>query len=247
MPDLRAELSRLLDVFPQQLSKAPPETIFDREELARNEQFDAILRAHRKHRLDLPIEALRRSGAPTHNFDSMPPRRLAWFVPSLLASWLDPAVSFSISDLEEVCAGNTEFSEPESEALAAFFETALAAALETPLPSAREPDRALQDGLQVWSRHFPSAPLEVLRAAKALDVPLDPLVGQWARDPSPLAGDHLLEAVFDPTVASKHYLSDEAVADRLANAFFEATGEKQLRLSKAEKKVRLDIERRTDF
>ena len=99
----------------------------------------------------------------------------------------------------------------------------------------------------VWSLYSPSVPLDVLRVANALRVPLGPLVDQWATDPSPLALDHLLEAVYDPHIASKHYLSHESVAARLGEAFFEATDERQLRLSKAEATVRRNIARRSDY
>jgi hypothetical protein len=59
--------------------------------LVRNDHFDALLRAHKKDRLAIPIQALRATGAPYHGFDLVHPRRLAWFVPSLLASWLERA------------------------------------------------------------------------------------------------------------------------------------------------------------
>ena len=87
----------------------------------------------------------------------------------------------------------------------------------------------------------------MLRVAAALRVPLGPLVVSWAEDPAPLAVDHLLEAVYDPTVQAKHYLSHEAVADRLGAAFFAATGGRQVRLSKAEATVRRNIARREHF
>jgi hypothetical protein len=86
----------------------------------------------------------------------------------------------------------------------------------------------------------------VLRVARALRVPLERLVVRWALDPAPLALDHLLEAVYDPTVASKHYLAHEAVADRLDDAFFAAAGEQQVRLSKAEATVRRNLRRREE-
>ena len=258
---LRAALDGLLDVFPEHLAKPRPPTWFDAEALVRNDQFDAILRAHKKDRLEIPIQALRAAGAPYHGFALVHPRRLAWFVPSLLASWLDRAPGpadepFGASDLESIVNDATtpddedwEWTEAEAAALATFFEAALDAALATPLGPLRDPpiERPREDGIQVWSAHAPSVPLDVLRVAKALRVPLDPLLRQWALDPSPRALDHLLEAVYDPSVPSKHYLSDEAVADRLGEAFFGATGERQARLSKAEATVRRNIARRSDF
>lgn len=259
---VRASLVRLLDVFPEHLAKPRPPTWFDADELVRNDQFDAILRAHKKDRLAIPIQALRATGAPYHGFDFVHPRRLAWFVPSLLASWLDrapgPAIErpFGASDLESIVGDAAtgaddewEWTDEEAAALAAFFETALAAALATNLAPAREPEieRPREDGVRVWSLHSPSVPLDVLRVARALRVPLEPLVLHWATDPDPLALDHLLEAVYDTTVQTKHYLSYEPVADRLGAAFFEATGERQLRLSKAEATVRRNIARREDY
>ena len=144
------------------------------------------------------------------------------------------------------------WTDEEAEALASFFATALAAALATPLrepsePGDHESERPREEEVRVWSLHSPSAPLDVLRAARALRVPLDPLVQQWALTSTALALDHLLEAVYDTHVASKHFLSDDAVADRLGEAFFEATGERQARLSKAEVTVRRNIARRGEW
>lgn len=258
--DLRAALGRLLDVFPEHLAKPRPPTWFDAQELVRNEQFDAILRAHKKDRLAIPIQALRATGAPYHGFDLVHPRRLAWFVPSLLASWLDRAPGageqpFGASDLEAIVGDATtseaeawEWTDEEASALSAFFEAALGAALATPLAPPRTPEieRPREDGVRVWSLHSPSVPLDVLRVARALRVPLEPLVVQWALTDVELALDHLLEAVYDTSLASKHFLSHEAVADRLGAAFFEAAGERQARLSKAEATVRRNIARRED-
>lgn len=261
---LRGALEGLLDVFPEHLAKPRPPTWFDAHELELNDHFDAILRAHKKDRLAIPIQALRASGAPYHGFAFVHPRRLAWFVPSLLASWLDHApgptdAPFGARDIEAMIRDATDaeddawaWTDEETSALEAFFATALDAALATPLRAAREPEngspeRPREDGIVVWSLCSPSVPLDVLRVARALRVPVDPLVIQWAQDPSPLALDHLLEAVYDTEVASKHYLSHEAVAERLGDAFFETTGERQLRLSKAEVTVRRNIARRSDW
>lgn len=258
--ELRAALIALLSVFPEHLAKPHPPTWFDADELVRNDQFDAILRAHKRDRLALPIQALRASGAPYHGFDLIHPRRLAWFTPSLLASWLDRAPGsteqpFGASDLEAIVGDATivggdewEWTDDEAAALAAFFEAALAASLATPLAPLRKPavERPREDGVRVWSLHSPSVPLGVLRVAKAMRVPLEPLVVKWTLDPAPLALDHLLEAVYDTSLASKHYLSHESVADRLGAAFFEATGKRQVRLSKAEATVRRNIARREE-
>lgn len=250
-----------MGVFPEHLAKARPPIWFDADELVRNDHFDAIVRAHRRDRLALPIQALRATGAAYHGFDRMHLRRLAWFVPSLLASWLDRAPgpgteAFGAADLEAILGGTTiaegdegEWTEEEAAALAAFFEVALDGALATPLAAARTPEieRPREDGVRVWSLHSPSVPLDLLRVARTFAVPLEPLVVRWALDPAPLALDHLLESVFDTTLPAKHYLSHEAVADRLGDAFFEASGERALRLSKAEATVRRNIARRGEF
>jgi hypothetical protein len=226
--ELDAALRGLLDRFPEHLEKAH----------RRIDQFDAIVRAHKGNRLEIPIQALRRADS---GFEGMSAHRLAWFVPSLLAAWL--AHEIEAAELEAIVAEWAPTDE-EAEALAAFFEAALDAALATPLRPARAThERPLEDGVRIWSLHAPSIPLEVLRIARALSIDLEPLVVHWAF----VDDEHLLEAVFDPTVASKHYLAHEAVADRLGAAFFEATGERQLRLSKAEKTVRRNIARREDF
>ena len=258
--ELQAALLVLLDVFPEHLAKPRPPMWFDADALARNNQFDAILRAHRKDRLAIPIQALRAAGAPYHGFDLIDPRRLAWFVPSLLASWLRRAPGageepFGARDLEELVGAavpeegdDWAWTCEEEAALGSFFEIALDAALATSLPPPRAPPvaRPHEDGVRVWSLHSPSVPLGVLRVGKALRTPLEPLVIQWSLDASSLALDHLLEAVYDTTLPSKRFLSEEAVADRLGAAFFEATGERQLRLSKAEATVRRNIARRED-
>jgi hypothetical protein len=254
--DLRAALAGLLAVFPEHLAKTRAPAPFEADEMAQNELFDAILRAHRRDRLALPVQALRAAGAAHHGFDRMHLRRLAWFVPSLLASWLDRApgpgdAPFGVGDLEAILGGanvddDEGWTDDEAAALEAFFTAALDAALATPLGPARTTgaERPREDGVRVWSLHSPSAPLEVLRAARALGVPLESLVVRWALDPAPLALDHLLEAVYDTTMPSKRYLAHEAVADRLGEAFFEASGERALRLSKAEATVRRNIKRR---
>lgn len=257
---LHAALRALLEVFPEHLAKPPPATWRGLEPLERDEQFDAILRAHKRDRLAIPVQALRATGAPYHGFERMPPRRLAWFVPTLLASWLSRAPGsasepFGAGDLEEILENAATddgedggFTADESTALASFFEIALDAALATPLREGRAPapERPLEDGVRVWSVHSPSVPLDVVRVARAFGVDSDDLLVRWALDDTALALDHLLEAVFDASIASKHYLSHEAVADRLAAGFFTAAGERQIRLSKAEATVRRNIRRRQD-
>jgi hypothetical protein len=157
---LRASLVGLLEVFPEHLAKPRPPTWFDPEEIVRNDQFDALLRAHKKDRLAIPIQALRATGATYHNFDLIHPRRLAWFVPSLLASWLDRAPGrtpeIGARDLDSIVGDATivdedwESTDDEAAALASFFEAALAAALATELAPARAPDleRPLEDGVR---------------------------------------------------------------------------------------------------
>ena len=255
---LRSALERLLDVFPQHLPKPQHPTWFEPRELAQNEQFDAILRAHKKDRLTIPIEALRATGAGHHGFELLHPRRLAWFVPSILASWLDGAPSrtgevFGADEIEQIIADVADddwaWTSAEAAALEAFFVVALDAALATPLRPAHEPTypRPLEDGVRVWSVHSPSVVLDVLRVARAFRISIGPLVYRWTIDPAPLALDHLLEAVYDTFIPAKHLLAWESVADRLGAAFFGATGERQARLSKAEATMRRNVARRDDY
>ena len=258
--DLRAALCDVLAAFPEHLAKARPTVPFEAEEMAQNELFDAIVRAHKKDRLGLPIQALRVAGAPAHGFSHMHLRRFAWFVPALLASWIDAApgpssAPFGPGDLETMLADvdtdheDGAWTDEEAASLEAFFDAALVAALATALSPERAParERPAEDGVRVWSLRSPSAPLEVMRVARAFGVPLEPLVIQWALEPTEQALDHLLEAVFDTEIASKHFLSHEAVADRLGEGFFEASGERAQRLSKAEATVRRNIARRGDY
>lgn len=252
---LRAALQHLLEVFPEHLPKPHHRAWPEARDMVRNEQFDAILAAHRRDRLGLPIEALRATGGPHHGFELLHPRRFAWFVPSILASWLDGAPSrdndaFGAAEIEAIAAGVADddwgWSSDEDEALADYFARALDAALATKLRAAREPTapRPLEDGVRVWSLHSPSVPLDVLRVARALHVPLEPLADQWAADPTPLALEHLLEAVYDTLVPAKHLLAWTSVAERLADGFFASTGERQTRFAKAEAAVRRNIARR---
>ena len=251
---IREALLAVASTFPEHLAKSQPPTWFEPTEMAQNELFDALVRAHKKDRLAMPIQALLRAGAPHHNFELMLVRRLAWFVPSLVSAWLDrPGGDLPSADLERIFASTAEvegpywaWTEEEEGALATLFGAALDAALATPLPPPCAPDRPLEDGVQVWSFHAPSVPLDVLRAAKALHVDLDPLVLAWVNEESALALEHLLEAVFDPTFPAKRVLAYEPVADRLGDAFFEATGERAVRFSRAEVHVRRWIARRED-
>lgn len=248
MSALRGALLDVLEVFPEHLPKSRPW----------NDRFDAILRAHKRDRFTIPLQALRATGIDHDAFHDIPPRLFAWFVPSLLASWLDQApgpaeAPFGPADIEEMVT-ELDWTDEELFALDSFFDIALDAALATPLRPARAPDneRPLEDGIRVWSLHSPSVPLEVLRVARALGVDTEALVVKWALALEPLAVDHLLEAIYDTTIAAKHYLAHEAVADRIGEAFFEASlekenGERQLRLSKAEATVRRNIKRREDF
>jgi len=257
---LSEALGRVLRVFPEHLAHARPPTSFEPEEIAKNHHFDAMVRAHKKDRLALPVQALLWTGAPYHNFERMHARRLAWFVPSFLAAWLARAegaggerlLPGDIARIVESTMGveghDALWSEEEAATLDTFFQAALDAALATPLPPARADlvERPLKDGLHVWSRHAPSVPLEVLRCARALIVPTEPLVLAWVGRRDALALDHLLEAVFDPTTPAKRYLAHEPVADRLAEAFFAGRGERAVRLSKAENHVRRWITRREE-
>lgn len=251
---VRQALATVARVFPEHLAKPQPPTWFEPHEIAQNEQFDAIVRAHKKDRLALPIQALLRTGATYHNLDQMHLRRLAWFVPSLLAAWLDrdetavdaDEISRIFESTALVEGAYWAWTEDEAAALADFFGGAIHAALATALPPERAPARPPENGLHVWSRHAPSVPLQILRLARAMHVAEEPLVSAWVDEETPLALEHLLEAVFDPTVAAKRYLAHEIVADRLADAFFAATGDRALRLSKAEVHVRRWIARRED-
>lgn len=259
-------LAVVLGTFPEHVDKPKHPTWFEPHEIAENELFDAIVRSHKKNRLALPMRAVLGVGAPYHGFSMMHARRLAWFVPSMLAAWLDRGVEWELSDfttydLERITAGTEivagdswAWTDEETAALATFFDAALSAALATPLraaspasAAARERARPREDGIDVWSRYAPSVPLDVIRAARALRVEIEPLVAAWVSAPSALALDHLLEAVFDPTVPAKRFLADERVADRLGDAFFTAEGERALRLSKAEVHVRRWIVRREDM
>ena len=249
---LREALHGVARVFPEHLAKSRTPTWFDPHEIKQNDQFDAIVRAHKKDRFTIPLQALVRTGSPYHNFELMHARRLAWFVPTLLAAWLDRAVSaFDIESIFESTAivegDHWTWNDDETAALESFFEAALDAALATRLPPPSEPGRPLEDGLQVWSFHAPSVPLDVLRVAQTMRIDIEPLVLTWANGEGGLVLDHLLEAVFDPTISAKHRLAHEAVAERLGEAFFDATGERALRLSKAEKNVRRWIERRAEW
>src|SRR5262249_50706578 len=145
-------------------------------------QFDAIVRAHEKERLAMPIAALEASGAPYHNFLFMHLRRLAWFVPSLLSMWLDaPPALTTIGPILRAAAGLEVDAwrwEPREEAaLGSFFDVVLRAVLATPVEAAA--GRAL----------------ETVRLAAAMHVSVTPLLETWMSERATLAEDHLLAAL----------------------------------------------------
>lgn len=175
--------------------------------------------------------------------------------PDVLAAWLERRIGandlrFGPDDIERIVGSTVEvegwlpWRQEEYDALQAFFAIALDAALATALPPPRPSGRPLEDGVAIWSEHGPSVPLEVLRVARALELPLEPLVARWVTEPSV---DHLLEAVLDPLTSAKRLLAEETVADRLGEAFFDAAGPRALRLSRAETNVRRWVARRDDF
>jgi hypothetical protein len=260
---LREELSRVHDAFPRHLEKALPPAWFDAEDMARNQRFDAIVRAHKNNRLELPIVAIQHEGTPYHNFSLMHLRRLAWFVPSLLAAWSRADSSFPFGRLRgreltsilastEIVEGpDWSWTTSEVAALSSFFEAALLAALATPLvraePASVRKLQALQDSGRVIEALELAADLDSTSAGRALEtldlaaamhVPDAPLADAWANEPTTLAEDHVLVALDDALPDRRPLLARASVADRLSHAFFEATGERAEKLSAAEALVR---------
>src|SRR5580704_15840966 len=99
------------------------------------ERLDAILLAHRSHRLTLPVEAVARlslghGSAMVHQ--SL--RRFAWFVPPLLAAALEPnefvaGLTRFATLAEEARRDAASFIATEVECLAGFFAASLDAIL----------------------------------------------------------------------------------------------------------------------
>lgn len=230
--ELATELHRLLAVFPRYIAKPITPTWFDPDEVRRNEQFDAILRAHKKDRLALPIAALQATGSTYHNFSWMHLRRLAWFVPSLLSTWLEevptPSDPFArttnavftieriLGDTAIVERHDWKWTSEEEAALASFFDAALRAALATPLETSA--GRAV----------------ETLRVAAAMHIPVTPLVEAWMNERTELAEEQLLAALTGQPWDARRLLVHEKTVGRLRDAFFGANGLRAARLSDAE-------------
>lgn len=247
-------LEGVLDAFPEHLAKPINPTWFDPDEVERNKRFDAIVRAHKHKRLRIPIAALLCEGAPYHGFDLMHLRRLAWFVPSLLAAWLEaapksPLGRFLASDVGRIFSdvdveGDAwTWTESEAAALASFCDAALLAALATPLrppPAGTEtiehaPGVALLEALLERQLREQGRALETIELAAALRVPIRPLVTRWMDDPRPDTLDHLV-APFRSIRADEaaRLLAYDAVDDRLARAFLDASGACAEEIARAE-------------
>lgn len=237
---LRAELEAVLAAFPPYAEKSASPTWFDPEEVAMNDRFDAIVRAHVKDRLRLPVVALSLEGAAYHNFLFMHLRRLAWFVPSLLAAWLAAPPAFPmgrftarsiariLQDTEIVEGKEWAWSPTEAAALASFFDAAISAALATPAP----PPPA--DPFDV----LPARAFETVQLAEIMHVPTKPLVEAWVRERTPLADGQLADAFDRDAHLAARLLLHGGFLDRLEAAFFASEGERAKRLSLAVELVR---------
>jgi len=237
---LRTELEAVLAAFPIHVEKSRPPTWLDPDEVARNDRFDAIVRAHVKDRLRLPVVALSLEGTPYHNFSLIHLRRLAWFVPSLLATWLDAPPAFPLGrftargmawifeDMEIVEGKGWAWNERETNALASFFEAALSAALATPAPP---PPADPFDTLPV--RAF-----ETVVLAEIMHVPTAPLVEAWVRERTAIADAHLAAAFDGDAHLASRLLAHGGFLERLETAFFASEGERASRLSAAVEMLR---------
>lgn len=232
---LRAELDAVLAAFPRYLEKSRAPTWFDPGEIAMNDRFDAIVRAHAKDRLRLPVVALSREGATYHNLSFTHLRRLAWFVPSLLAAWLEAPPAFLLGrfaatsikqffeDMEIVEGKVWGWNEGEAAALASFFDAALSAALATPgPPPPADPFDAL-----------PPRAFETVRLAEIMHVPTRPLVEAWVRDRSPISDAHAADAFDGDARVASRLLAHPGFLERLEAAFFGSEGQRASRLSAA--------------
>jgi hypothetical protein len=189
-------------------------------------------------------------------------RRLAWFIPSLLAAWLEagpryPFGRFNAADIARILSdtaiieGDTwAWTEKEAAALGSFFEAALLAALATPLRPAmpsEELERRRAGDLTGASAaasleadveremHELGRALETIELAFAMHVPIEPLVERWMAEPQREALEHLL-AGFRSARADEAagLLAFEVVGDRLAKAFLVASGPLADEIARAE-------------
>jgi hypothetical protein len=146
----------------------------------------SIVRAWKGRRLELPVQALLRESlghgsAMVH----CSLRRLACFLPALIAAWLRHPPEVSLGEvvllIQEAEAGEATYrrqspacwSAGERDALTAIFLAVLRAQLSSP----------------------ESDPCATLSGACALRVPADPLIEGWLEDETRTAEDHLLAAV----------------------------------------------------
>jgi hypothetical protein len=212
---LKAAVVRADDVFEKKLAR-PATLCMHCDSGGRHSpdrlRLDAILLAHRAHRLTVPVAALDHlqlghGSAMVHQ--SL--RRFAWFVPPLLAVTLEPdsfvAGLSRLGELaEEARRDDASFTAAEVECLAQFFSAALASITE--------------DG--------PVDELAaILAACGACGTETSELVAQWlagcARSPGGWAERRLLSAIDGPsnrrveralgTLAVRAYLESRALAE----------------------------------
>jgi hypothetical protein len=146
----------------------------------------SLVRAWKGRRLELPVQALLRESlghGPAVVHGSL--RRLAFFLPALIAGWLRDPSEVSLEELvqlvQEAEAAEATYrgrspacwSAGERDALSSLFLALLRAQLSSP----------------------ESDPGATLSTSCALRVPVDPLIEGWLEDRTRTAEDHLLAAV----------------------------------------------------
>jgi hypothetical protein len=266
---LRVALDAVDAVFPPYAEEGviDPWGVVYPEDLVAPRRVDGIVRAWKKRRLELPLEALGGFGTTANAvFVRYSLRRFAFFVPTLLAAWTAPSgvvetswlcglVGAARHDEELVRHEATRtWTGDELSALETFFDAALAAALGTDIvaPDAElDVVAAVMRQLRLGSvdrgstrRAVASVDVaeDVLLVAAAFGLSSERLVDAWFRAAEPFAEKHLLLAA-----AAGRELPDPPwddtnrarLADRVAQAFFAARESNDVeRLSLVEQRVR---------
>lgn len=243
---VREALAHVDRAFPQHLEAARVPGLLYPEDVERNERLDAIVRSHEAPRLAFDTSVLQ--GGEGGDHASMQLRRFAWFVPALLASWLEsrPLPPFARlhghviqSMLEEATIAEEDdasWQPREAVALASFFDAALVAALATPIASLAAAPSPMPFSLEPEVGAAPRS-LETIELAVAMRVPPAPLVTRWLEERTPFADEHLSSAVSSPT-GGWSLLAEARVVQHLAEAAARSSGARAARYEEAASRLR---------
>jgi hypothetical protein len=223
--NLAAALAQLDAVFPRAAERGEVDRYTPRypEDVALDRHADAVYRAWKHRRLEMPLGAFAPSRWAQDIFVRYSIRRLAFFVPALLADWVAAEgltdAPWQIALIEEAERRETamrgdaarRFTDEEQRALACFFDAALRVALahgSQRVGVAKEPVDAAEMFSRWWALphgescsptayrpRSASSAESVIELATFYHVPIDPLFDVWLGDASRVAEQQLLDTV----------------------------------------------------